>query len=45
MINDAFLVSATRKSVLLELRAADLEKIDGQDYRRIPRRIADDAPF
>lgn len=27
------------------LPAEDLERIDGQDYRRVPRRIADDAPF
>jgi hypothetical protein len=25
--------------------ADDLEKVDGENYRRVPRYIADDAPF
>jgi hypothetical protein len=25
--------------------AEDLERVDGEDYRRVPRYEADDAPF
>lgn len=27
------------------MRASDLEQVEGQDYRRIPRRNADDVSF
>jgi hypothetical protein len=25
--------------------ADDLERVDGEDYRRVPKRFADDSPF
>jgi hypothetical protein len=27
------------------MHAADLVKVDGQDYRHVPRRVAEDAPL
>jgi hypothetical protein len=33
------------RGVDLCMPADDLEKVDGENYRRVPRYIADDAPF
>jgi hypothetical protein len=33
------------KGVDVWMRAEELEQVHGQDYRRVPRRIDDDAPF
>lgn len=35
----------TWRGVDVWLSADDLERIEGQDYRRVPRRHADDTPF
>ncbi|WP_141954744.1 hypothetical protein [Actinoallomurus bryophytorum] len=33
------------KGIDVWMRAEDLERVQGQDYRRVPRRIDGDAPF
>lgn len=35
----------TWRGVDVWMLADDLERVDGEDYRRVPRRFADDSPF